>query len=114
VPPSVAPGTQMRSMAPAVTRKSRGDFGNMQAEQARLHDHFAGKFHACGAKIHPPQAVLAEGAHAAVKIAAGSPEKESADPSKQGIANIAMQKGHGIVTDAAMESIAHDEVGARS
>ena len=112
--PSVAPGSQMRSMGSAVRRKGGGDFGDMQAHQAGLDHHFTGEFHARGAEIHALHALLSEGAHATVKIAAGGAEEEPADPGKQRIAKVTMQKGHGMVADATMKPIAHNQVGAGS
>src|SRR5690606_41996179 len=69
MPPSVAPGVQVRGPAAAVRRQRRRHLADVVALQGRLDDHLAGELHAAGLQPEPHDRLLVEGAQPAVEVA---------------------------------------------
>ncbi len=74
VTPAIAPGAEVRRVAAAVGREGGGHLGDFHLQEAGLHDHFAGEFHAGGSQVHAPK-LFAEGADAAMEICRANERK---------------------------------------
>ena len=68
VTPAIMPGVEVRRMTAGVGRQSGRNLGDFHLQQACLHHHLAGEFHAGRADVHAFIALLAEGANAAMEV----------------------------------------------
>ena len=80
--------------------------------QGRLDDHLAGELHAGRLQVERDHAVPAEAAQAAVEVADLAAEEQPADEGEHRVAEVAVQRRHRARLDAALEAVAHHQVGA--
>jgi hypothetical protein len=74
-------------------------------------DHLRSELHARGTQIEGGKHVAPERAHAAVGVAHAGAEEEVEDPRQHGVADVAMQPGHGARLDV-VHAVAHHQLGA--
>src|SRR5262245_33633090 len=108
--PAVAEAAQVRRAVAAVGAERRRHLADLLLVEAGLDDHLAGELHAGRGEVKLEVGVLAKAAQAAVGVLDGAAEEEVEDAGEDGVADVAMQPGHGAGLDATPEAVAHDQV----
>src|SRR5215831_6997659 len=100
MPPSVAPASQVRRPAAAILRQSRRHFFHPLARQGGFDNHLARELHAGCLQAKLKYAAPVEAAQSAMKVADLAAEEQPADETQNGVAQVAMQRGHCTALDA--------------
>src|SRR5574341_378809 len=108
--PTVAKAAQVRRTIAAIWMQDRGDFADLLPVQAGLDHHLAGELHARRGQAEALVSIFAKTAQTAMGVADRTAEKQIQDAGQHRVAEIAMQPRHGSRSNAALETIAHDQV----
>src|SRR5262245_13667011 len=100
MPPAVAEAAQVWRAIAAIGAERRRHFADLLPLQAGLDDHLAGELHAWSGQAKLLVGILAETAQAAVRVADRRTEEQVQDAGQHGIADVAVQPGHGARLDA--------------
>src|SRR5262245_52068808 len=109
VPPAVAEAAQVRRPIAAVRMQHDRHFADPLPQERRLHDHLAGELHARRRELQAFIGIFAETPQPAMSVANRRVKEHVQDAGQHGVADIAMQPGHGAGLDAALEAVAHDQ-----
>src|ERR1700688_3364963 len=110
MPPSIAPGAEVRRAIPTVGSKRRWNFRDAQTEGRGLHDHLTRKFHAQCPQLELFDLILAESAEAAMKIPHRTFEEQPSQSRQNRISQVAVQSRHRARQNFPPETIAHHQV----
>jgi len=110
VPPPVAPAPQVRRARAAVGAQRDRHLAGTQPVQRGLDDHLARELHAGGAQVEPEDRLAVEPAQPAVEVADAAAEEHPPEERQHGVAEVAVQRGHGVARDPALEPVAHHEL----
>jgi hypothetical protein len=95
---------------PAVRIEGRGHFGDSHPEERGAYHHLGREFHSGGAKVHAAESFSRKAAESAMKIPRGAAEKQAADGTENGIADVAVFPRHRAGPDAAEKAVSHHDV----
>ena len=112
VTPPVPPGAEMGWAGPTVPVQPGGHLGDAHTSEGGLHHHLAGELHAWRLEVEVDDRLTPEAPQSAVEVADVGVEEQPAEEGQRGVADVAVQRWHGAVVDAAGETVAHHQVGA--
>ena len=112
VPPTVAPGAEVRLASATVRAEDRRHFPDVEALERCPDDHLAGELHARGAEIEIDDRLASEATHAAVEVSDVDIEQSATDERERRVTDDPVQRRHRPRGDAAAEAVADHEVGA--
>src|ERR687892_717800 len=97
--PSIVPGAEMGWTAPAVRTQRGRHFEDVETAQPGFDDHLRRELHPRAAEAQSLDRLLVEAAEPAVHVAHRHTEEHPTDERKNGVAEIAMEPGHGMFVD---------------
>lgn len=112
--PAVVPRPKVRGAGPSVRSQFSGYLDDIQTVQRRADDHLARELHAVGLHAELFDPGLAKRAHPAVEVAHRDPEEQPPEQRQHRVAESAVQERHSSFGDAALETVAHHEIGSVS
>src|SRR5580704_2915847 len=108
--PAIAEGSQMRRAVASVGTQRCRDLRHAQTRSHSVDDHFGRELHTYRAQFHPGERRACEGAHAAMEITNRRSMYGTSERRQYRVAEIAMQRRHGMTSYPATEAVSHHQI----
>ena len=112
VAPAVAPAVEVRRPRAPVGFQCRRHLGDPEAGERRLDDHLGGELHAGRGEPQVEDRGAPEASQPAVEVADRAAEEQPAHEGQHRVAEVPVEPWHRLISNAALEAVAHDEVRA--